>query len=326
MKEIIIDENSENQRFDRFLRKYFKTNIDVSLGDIFSRIRKKHIRLNWSRAKENVRLVKWDVISFHNIDDLKAQKIASDKKAKKELLKPEEIAKYIAYEDDHWIGRNKPPHMVIHPWNKHTEDLSLHDILQIHTQHLQTETFKPSFCYRLDKNTSWICIAAKSYEALQLLNKLIRERDVEKYYYAIVSGIPPKSETINAPIFKGFNSGSGRSQSFINHQKWLEAKTSYETIWTRQDDSLGEIALLKVKIYTGRMHQIRVHLAHAGYPVIWDLTYGNNAINRILYKKYQINRQLLHASEYSFYDSIQKKELTLQAPLPKDFLKLFPKH
>jgi 23S rRNA-/tRNA-specific pseudouridylate synthase len=78
-----------------------------------------------------------------------------------------------------------------------------------------------------------------------------------------------------------------------------------------------------VTIETGRMHQIRVHLAHIWFPVLWDIMYGSPVLNRIAHKYHKINRQLLHASEYSFYDSIQEKQITIATWLPDDFKKFF---
>lgn len=85
---------------------------------------------------------------------------------------------------------------------------------------------------------------------------------------------------------------------------------------------LGEITLLEVLIKTGRMHQIRVHLAHEGYPVLGDIVYGNPAINRKLHRKYKIPRQLLHCSEYSFRDALQNKQQTFSAPTPRDISRM----
>lgn len=79
---------------------------------------------------------------------------------------------------------------------------------------------------------------------------------------------------------------------------------------------------MKVKIETGRMHQIRIHLADAGYPVLGDITYGKPVINRILYKSLGINRQLLHCWKYSFYDYLSSQQRTFEAPMPNDFEKV----
>jgi 23S rRNA-/tRNA-specific pseudouridylate synthase len=84
---------------------------------------------------------------------------------------------------------------------------------------------------------------------------------------------------------------------------------------------LSDVSLVKVKLYTGRMHQIRVHLAHEGYPILGDIIYGNPVINRKLYKQLKINRQILHCSKYSFKD-INGKKTSFEAQLPNDFDKI----
>ena len=89
-----------------------------------------------------------------------------------------------------------------------------------------------------------------------------------------------------------------------------------------QHPDLGPISLLKVKIHTGRMHQIRIHVSAEGFPVLGDLVYGNAAANRILYKSLGINRQLLHCRKYSFLDPFQNDQITFEAPIPADFEKI----
>lgn len=322
IKDIIIDESWAHQRFDRFLRKYFKGQNEVSLNDIFSRIRKGSIRLNGKKAKENVSLQEQDHISFH-IADNDLHKIIKSKEDKKKTISEKDIQKLILYEDDQWIWRKKPAHMVVHPGSKHEKDISLHDILQIYTSSYHTSTFSPSFCYRLDKTTSWVMIAAKTYPALQLLNQLIRDRKVNKQYLAIVEGKTPAQGDINDPLFIWFNKKTWRGQTFINKEKWVDAHTSFITKQQKKDKYLGDISLLEVILHTWRMHQIRAHLAHYWYPILGDIDYGKNATTRLLHKNYKINRQLLHAHHYSFFDSIQNKTISITSPIPEDFLMLF---
>jgi 23S rRNA pseudouridine955/2504/2580 synthase len=124
----------------------------------------------------------------------------------KPQVKLNDIRKLIIYEDGNWIFWNKPAGVVIHPSTHHYKDVCMNDYLE---QYLKfeddgnSETFKPSYCYRLDKDTSGILIAAKNYESLKHLNELIRTRDprIEKYYLAIVTG-KPKDQTIDVPLFK----------------------------------------------------------------------------------------------------------------------------
>lgn len=208
----------------------------------------------------------------------------------------------IIVETDQRIVRNKPADIVTHPGNKHTDDLTMHDYqlayLDQTEQLTDSPTFTPSFCFRLDKDTSGIIISAKTYESLQLLNKLIRDREVDKSYLAVVAGQTPAHSSIDTPLFKGYNTKTGRAETFINHTKGRSAYTELTTLSTREDPHLGTISLVQVTIHTGRMHQIRVHLASIGFPIIGDLTYGHPPLNRLANKHYQINRQLLHSHSY----------------------------
>jgi 23S rRNA-/tRNA-specific pseudouridylate synthase len=165
-------------------------------------------------------------------------------------------------------------------------------------------------------------IWAKSYEALQYINSIIRERSIDKYYLTFVVWKFPKHLVIDKPIRKSYDKKFDRSSVTIDYRDWLEAKT--ECRWDRSfvHPTLGQVSLVKVKIYTWRMHQIRIHLANEWYPVLWDIVYGNIAANKILYTSLKINRQMLHCWKYSFFDAIQKKQMTFESPLPADFSKL----
>jgi 23S rRNA pseudouridine955/2504/2580 synthase len=208
MKDFTITDSEANQRFDRFIRKYFKGYSDIGLSDIFRRIRNRDIRVNGRKTKENYRLQTGDLVSFHfsGLDD--RFKIAPTKDAKASLITLEDITPLIIYEDNNRIVRNKPPHMVVHAGNDHMDDLSLQDYLRIYCQKkcIQTDdsnsTFSPSLCYRLDRDTSGILVSAITYPALQHLNKQIRERKVHKIYQAIVTGTTPAKRTANEPLFK----------------------------------------------------------------------------------------------------------------------------
>jgi 23S rRNA-/tRNA-specific pseudouridylate synthase len=98
--------------------------------------------------------------------------------------------------------------------------------------------------------------------------------------------------------------------------------TECRNIYNMDHPILGEISLVKVKIKTWRMHQIRIHLASAGFPVIWDIVYGNRAINGNLHRKTKINRQLLHCYNYSFKNLSSRKTLVFQSNFPEDFQKI----
>jgi 23S rRNA pseudouridine955/2504/2580 synthase len=214
-----ISVSEADQRFDRFLRKYFKKYPDIALGDIFRRVRTRSIRVNNRKAKEDYRLQVGDIVSFHfhKIDD--RFKVAPTKDAKADLIYMEDIIPLIVYEDEHRIVRNKPAHMVVHAGNDHMDDLSLQDYLRIYVNkkgkekneeeviddyhnHHNPSTFQPSLCYRLDRDTSGVLVSAVSYQALQYLNEQIRERNVDKIYQAVVVGHAPASRTSDEPLLK----------------------------------------------------------------------------------------------------------------------------
>jgi 23S rRNA pseudouridine955/2504/2580 synthase len=208
MEAITIDASNADQRFDRFLRKYFKPYPDITLGDIFRWIRKRNILVNNRKTKENTRLQIGDVITFHiqSLDD--RFKTAPTKTAKTNLIHTQEIAEHIIYQDTNRIVRNKPPHMVVHGGNHHENDLSLQDLLRIYCERMTITdpeiigTFQPSLCYRLDRDTSGVLVSAITYPALQHLNQQIRDRLVTKTYRAILVGHAPDHRIADEPLFK----------------------------------------------------------------------------------------------------------------------------
>lgn len=323
----MITDNEANQRLDKFLRKFFKNYPEIRLSDIYAWIRKWLVKINQKRAKQNYRLAIWDIITFdENIENIlkKPSEIIIPKDEKKFKVNLNDIKKQILYEDENRIFWNKPAWIVVHPWNKHENDLTLNDYLEAYLKNhfKKSFTFKPSFCFRLDRDTSWIIIAAKTYEALKYLNNLIKERKTDKYYLAIVKWNFPDHIVIDYPLFRWFNRKFWRAQMFVNFEKWIYAKTEAWKIKTIKNPLLWNISLVKVKLYTWRMHQIRVHLFAEWYPILGDIMYWDEKLNKVLYQKYKINRQLLHSRRYWFFDKFKNRYLNIEAPLPKDFEKL----
>ena len=317
---IIIDENSSNQRFDRFLRKYCKNYPTVKLTDIYSSIRKWEIVINWRKSKEDYRLKDWDEIVFPSDLFWKKEHVSwkSIKQKQMSKLSKEDILPRILYEDAEWVAFNKPTWVVAHESNKHRKDLSMNDYLECYTKEYENWTFKPAFWYRLDKYTSWVLIAAKTYDALQYFNQIIRDREINKEYLTIVVWKTPEHFVIDKPLEKSYNAHFDRAQMNIAKFWGLESKTEIFTVKTFFHHDLGHLSLLRVKLYTWRMHQIRVHVASEWFPVVWDLIYWNAAVNRKCNKLLHIQRQLLHCYKYSFSDR-NEKEIIVCAPIPEDF-------
>lgn len=322
--EIKIWINEAEQRFDRFLRKYFKNTAEIKLNEIYSRIRKWAIKVNNKKTPQNYILQLGDVVSLQNqnFDQKNPLDLMKDKEEKKLDINVESIKKQIIWEDENRIFRDKPAGIVSQPWEKHKNDLSLVDMLQ-HYVWVESQTFKPSFCFRLDKDTSGIIVWAKNYEALKYLNDLIKTRKTQKKYLTIVSWITPAKMDIKDNLLTRFDDKIWKSTTIVDNKTWQSAQTSFKTIKSRKDDELGDVSLLEVVILTGRMHQIRVHLADKGFPVLWDILYWNQKINNILRNIYHITRQLLHSYEYGFYDKFTEKNLKIKSHIPDDFKRLF---
>ena len=184
----------------------------------------------------------------------------------------------------------------------------------------QLKTFKPGVCNRLDRNTSGLIIAGKSLKGLQTMSKMFKERTMDKYYFALVNG---KIE--NKINIKGYLKKDEKTNKVTIYKK--EQKDS-QPIETEYEPVLANdrITLLKVKLITGRTHQIRAHLSSVGHPLIGDYKYGNKKINDIYKKQYGIKDQMLHSRMTVFpkftgdCDNLFGKEFT--ATLPDDFIKV----
>jgi len=324
--EIKITTDQANQRCDRFLRKFCKPYPQVRLSDIYQWIRKWTIKINWRRTKEEYRVVEWDIIELPEECLWKKDKklILSQKEKKFQKLDPNLVKSRIIYEDDNRLVFNKPAGIVIHPSNKHWNDLCMNDYLERYCEKNwiikdeKNQTFKPSFWYRLDKDTSGVLIAAKNYEALQYINEIIRQRAISKEYLTLVAWKFPKHLIIDKAIEKTYNSKFDRAQMQLNESDGLDSKTECRLEKTFRHPQLWEVSLVKVKLYSGRMHQIRIHLSSEGYPVLWDLIYWKPALNRIIYKSLHIQRQLLHCHKYQF-KNLDGKNIAFQAVLPEEF-------
>jgi len=348
--ELTITTENANQRFDRFLRKYCKQYPNVSLTEIYKGIRKWFIKINNKKAKENQMLQEGDVVLIKDMFELwkhNPNAAKSIKDRQKEHIDWTKIQKRIIDETPDRLVRNKPADIVMHESQQHYKDLSMHDYLDEYLKksndssswtkwriqdnqktwdtengELEVNTFRPSFGYRLDKDTSWVLIAAKTYNALQYINKIIRDREVDKYYMAIVVGSFPQERENTKSLEKWYSQKFGRAQVEVS-KKGKQSQTQARCMHTRKHPILWPISLVKVKITTGRMHQIRVHLADDKYPIVGDIVYGNPAINRKLHKAEKIQRQLLHCRKYQFYDEINQIQQSREAPLPREFMQIW---
>jgi 23S rRNA pseudouridine1911/1915/1917 synthase len=226
-----------------------------------------------------------------------------------ELL-PEDIPLDVLYEDGAIIAINKPAGMVVHPAPGHSSGTLVNALLH-HCTDLGGigGELRPGIVHRLDKDTSGVILVAKTDSALNGLQNQFKNRETKKYYEAIVTGVPsPSSGTINQPIGRH---PTQRKKMQANARNGRNAVTHYETLQAFQD-----AAHLSVRIETGRTHQIRVHLASIGHPVLGDTLYGKQ---RTASLSIQAGRQMLHAKSITFTHPETGVEMTLSAPLAADF-------
>ena len=281
---------------------------------------KKNITLNNKKAVGSEKLVVGDVIKIF-LSDETYNKFSTSKSASYPYIDLD-----IIYEDNNILLINKPSNMLSQ--KAKPEDVSINEYMigyLLKNNRLDENdmiSFKPSVCNRLDRNTTGLIIAGISLAGLQTMSDLLKNRDLEKYYLCVVSGIIDEPAVIEGYLVKDNKNNQVRiSDSSDNHDKSNYIKTKYIPV-----SSANNVTLLKVELITGKPHQIRAHLASIGCPILGDYKYGNNKINDYYKKKYGINHQLLHSYELKFHEvegtlsNISNK--TFRAPVPDNFMKL----
>lgn len=223
-------------------------------------------------------------------------------------FKPQDLKLSILYDDFDIIMVNKPPFMVVHPTKSHYENTIANGVTHYIME--KDEKVKVRFVNRLDMNTSGLVIVAKNPYAQFVLSSDMKDNKVEKIYIAVVKGVVESDfGTINEPIYRPTDDSIKR----IVHEDGQPSVTHFEVV-----ERLKDATVLKLKLETGRTHQIRVHLNHIGHGIIGDELYGYVDENLI-------KRQALHAYSLKFKQPRTRENLEFNAPLPKDMEELIEK-
>ncbi len=308
--EVTVSELEHGQRFDAFLGSKFPE---------FSRVHWRRVInaaqavVNGKREKAAYRLRTGDRISVLKPEVPRARS------------EPENIPLEILYEDEWLVAINKPPGMVVHPAKGHWRG-TLVSALEFHFQQLSTVggATRPGIVHRLDRDTSGVIVVAKQDRAHMLIARQFEQRTIEKEYFAIVAGALDRDrDWIDQPI--GLHPRH-REKMAIRHDRdeARSAQSFYEVL-----ERFRGFATLRILPKTGRTHQIRVHLASAGAPVLCDRQYGGRSQiasgelrGTVDEDAVLLDRQALHARRLSLLHPITGEPLVIESPLPSDLTRV----
>ncbi len=287
MKEFTIGSNDAGQRLDRFLAKAVPL-LPASLAQKY--IRLKRIKCNGKRIDRDTRLQAGDVLQLYINDEF------FDKPRQDNAFLTVATPKLnIVYEDENILLVDKRPGLAVHPHDGAEYGRTLIDHIQAYLYQKrewrprEENAFTPALCNRIDRNTGGIVIAAKTAEALRVMNQKIKDRELDKRYLAIVEGTPkPREGSLKGYLFKD----AKQNRVFVTDTPQTGSKscqTNYRVLASKNGLSLVECELI-----TGRTHQIRAQFAHAGHPLLGDGKYGK------LDKRFDRTYQALYSYKLTF--------------------------
>ena len=279
-----VGEEGESQRIDNFLLRELK---GVPKSHVYRVLRSGEVRVNSGRVKPDYRLRAGDRVRLPPI------RVSDRKPAAKPLEFP------VVREDAQILVIDKPSGVAVHGGS----GVSFGVIESLRAARPQAKFLE--LAHRLDRDTSGLLILCKKRSALVELHRMLREGEVEKVYLAVVKGAFAKKTAELRESLHKYVTESGERRVSVR-EEGMRAVTK-----VRRLKAAGEFSLLEVQLLTGRTHQIRVHLAHAGYPVVGDDKYGDFALNRRLKQ-----RLLLHAARLAFKHPLTGEQVRLESPLP----------
>lgn len=331
MREIIVSKMDAGQRLNKFIMRYLN---QAPSSFVYKMLRKKNIVLNGAKAKgeelvcegDSVKLFLSDetIERFQRDGNQNSDGMTDNKAVTVRSLPNSSAILDVLYEDEDIIAVNKPSGMLSQKAKR--DDVSINEWIVAYYNSKGIEgaiAFKPSVCNRLDRNTSGIILAGMSLNGSRYLSKVLRDRTLDKYYYTVVAGDFKEALCETAYIKKNKDSNVSEVISRAEYETVSAAgklpQDSYDKIEAGfyPISGNGEYTLLKVKLITGKSHQIRAQLARLGYPIIGDNKYGDAVRNRQFRDRYKLRGQLLHAGEV-----VLSKTIQIIAPFPEIFLRV----
>ena len=301
---LIVDAESAGQRLDNYLMRVLK---GVPKTHVYRVIRSGEVRINKGRVHADTRVAAGDDVRLPPV------RVAERPVGAPSQAPPREFP--ILLEDEHLLAIVKPAGVAVHGGS----GVSSGVIEQLRRSRPTARFLE--LVHRLDKETSGILLLAKKRSALTHLQDQFRSRPHEQktvgkiYAAAVMGSWPEKLKVIDLALHKGLDAAGERHVRVVpaDHEDGRRSITLVKVLQRRPD-----FTLLDVTIKTGRTHQIRVHLAHSGHPVVGDPKYGDFARNKLFAKQHRFERMFLHARQLAFDHPATGERITLQAPLPVD--------
>ena len=288
------------KRVDMYLSALFT---DFSRSYIQKMIDKWNVSVNWKNISKNLKIKSRDEINI----EISLEKLD-------EVL-PEKMDFDIIFEDDEILVLNKEPKINVHPvsgfeWNKNTIVNWVLDHCKNNVPNIWWVE-RPWIVHRLDKDTSWVIMIAKTDKMMKYLSETIKSRNINKYYLAVVFGkIKTRNFKIESMIGRDPNN---RLKMTVKNPVSPKNAITYGEVLEFIDN---RFTLVKVRIETGRTHQIRVHLSALWYPIVWDKTYWNLRVNKEMITRFLLKRQALHAWKLDL--KLYWKDVHFEAKLKED--------
>ncbi len=297
--EFKVEKETAGIRIDRFLADKCG---DVSRSYLQKLLKEQQITVNQKVVKAN-----------HKVQEGESVRLLLPEMKEPDIL-PEEIPLDILYEDDYLLVVNKPKGMVVHPSAGHTQGTLVNAVLAHCRGNLSgiNGVLRPGIVHRIDKDTTGALLICKEDTVHQNLAGQLKEHSMKRRYRAIVHGKLKEEEgTIEEPIGRH---PIDRKKMAVNHKNGKDAVTHYRVL-----ERFGNETYVECRLETGRTHQIRVHMASIGHPLLGDGVYGSGR------NPYHLEGQALHAMVLGFVHPKTGEYLEFQAPLPEYFLKLLDK-